>query len=360
MKKVSTNDRYVVSKGRCHPRYNISFFFRETLIFLFLLSNKYTIGRHDWLKAFYFDFLQCAIDPRKIDNLKKGSDTVWANLGAQQFHLPQGKPDAQVLEGQIKLVVKDLQAFLDRYQTLVESGSLQGSQFALEAKSNEEGTSSLLVTDPWGSRFEIVEGDETYRDLRGTQTGGEMTEAYSMTDLTFYTPMNCNLPGIARFYEQVLQAPTQLVPNSDDPDRVLVSVGPKQTLTFQRDPNGRSDVRHDDLRDDQVEAPEGFTSFLSNYGPHISMYIADFGGTYQRADQMGVAYVNPRFKRRAYTMDEAIDDCMFRILDIVDPQNPEDGVILKLEHEVRSVVKRDGSKYKSCPFDEIPDECIKN
>lgn len=47
-----------------------------------------------------------------------------------------------------------------------------------------------------------------------------------------------------------------------------------------------------------------------------------------------------------------------RLLDIVDPENVEAGPILKLEHEVRSVVKRDGSKYKSCPFDEIPECCV--
>ncbi len=36
----------------------------------------------------------------------------------------------------------------------------------------------------------------------------------------------------------------------------------------------------------------------------------------------------------------------------------KDGVILRLEHEVRSVVKRDGRLYKSCPFDAIPDGCV--
>ena len=47
-----------------------------------------------------------------------------------------------------------------------------------------------------------------------------------------------------------------------------------------------------------------------------------------------------------------------RLLDIVDPEDLGAGPILKLEHEVRSVVKRDGSKYKSCPFDEIPEGCV--
>jgi len=48
---------------------------------------------------------------------------------------------------------------------------------------------------------------------------------------------------------------------------------------------------------------------------------------------------------------------MFRCLEIIDPEDPGAGPILKLEHEVRAVVQRDGSKYKSCPFDEVPAAC---
>ena len=68
-------------------------------------------------------------------------------------------------------------------------------------------------------------------------------------------------------------------------------------------------------------------------------------------------FVNPRFKRRAYTLDDAVDQCMFRCLNIVDPEGDINDVIVKLEHEVRSVVKCDGTMYGSCPFDEVPDYC---
>lgn len=60
-------------------------------------------------------------------------------------------------------------------------------------------------------------------------------------------------------------------------------------------------------------------------------------------------YVNPRFKRRAYTAEEAIDQCMFRLIDVVDPLDDEREVILSLEHEVRSAVRSDGTQYKSYP-----------
>jgi hypothetical protein len=84
------------------------------------------------------------------------------------------------------------------------------------------------------------------------------------------------------------------------------------------------------------------------------MYVQDLPGTYKRAEKLGVTFVNTRFKRRAYTLEEAVEQCMFRCLDIVDPENVSSGPILRLEHEIRSVTNADGTLYKSCPFKEIP------
>lgn len=39
----------------------------------------------------------CVVDPRKQENLDAGRKTVWANIGANRFHLPEGTPNAQVL-----------------------------------------------------------------------------------------------------------------------------------------------------------------------------------------------------------------------------------------------------------------------
>lgn len=314
------------------------------------LNINHEKGRHDWLKAFYFDLLRCAVDPRKQDNLAVGRKTVWANAGTFQFHLPEGKPDAQVLEGVATLVYPDLQPLLDRARRTDISSKLRGSRFDLKmGKDGDE----LIVSDPWGTKFRVVRGDEAEQDTRGRQPG-DPSESLGMRDLTIYAPSKCNVPGISRFYETVLGAPVLAV----DADRCVVSVGPQQTLTFQTHPELKSEVRHEDLRDEGSDSPSGYPIFLSNYGPHVSMYVADLKSTYERADAVGVVYVNPRFKRRAYTLEEAIDDCMFRCLDIVDPLEPNE-VILRLEHEIRSVVNRDGSKYRSCPFDAIPSACLK-
>lgn len=322
---------------------------------------NYEKGRQDWLVTFWVDFLQCALDPRKVENLEDPDHrqaaglsstictspkrTLWANIGAHQFHLPQGKPSAQVLDGSITLVYPSgrLQKLLDR-ETQV-AAKLQGSKFEVRV---DETRNQLEVTDPWGCKFIIVQGSD--HDPRGRQPG-EVSEGLAMRDLTIHTPPTANLGGIGRFYENVLGARAIV---SDD--SVIVNVGPYQTLTFRPSDQTSLDA-HVDLRSEKYEAPPDKLAYLSNYGPHVSIYVADLAATYERADKLGVTYVNPRFSRQAYIKEEAQKDCMFRCLDIVDPNNIAAGPILQLEHEIRSAVKMDGTKYKSCPFDEVPPEC---
>ncbi|GKY93029.1 hypothetical protein MPSEU_000271300 [Mayamaea pseudoterrestris] len=303
-------------------------------------------------KALYFDFLQCAVDPRKHDNFNGGSGTVWANIGAQQFHLPEGKPNAQVLDGIVTLAYSDLSTLQSRYENA--QASLQNSQFSMERDYNG---ALLLVKDPWGNTFRLVQADdESERDARGQQPGEE-SEGLAMRDLTIYTSHNANMAGFGRFYDQVLGAPILQV----NDQCVVVSVGPRQTLTFCPH-RQKNHVQHDDLVHSDLEpAIDGkLPRYASNYGPHVSMYVADLPATYQRVEALGALYANPRFKRRAYTLDQAIDDCMFRCIDIIDPEDVDAGPILRLEHEIRSVVLRDGSKYKSCPFVSIPNASANN
>ncbi|KAL3943363.1 MAG: hypothetical protein SGBAC_002566 [Bacillariaceae sp.] len=318
----------------------------NNILILDHLNINHEKGRHDWLKAFYVDFLQCALDPRKIDNVASGKKTLWCNIGANQFHLPEGKPDAQVLDGIITLVYPDIPKLMERLESA--KSSLEGSMFRVKSESEE----GVLVLDPWGSTFNLLGGEASMDlDSRGRQPG-ETSEGLAMRDLKIHIPSNSNLGGIGRFYERVLGA---TVKNAND-DSVTIQVGPSQTLTFQENSHTTIDS-HVDLRDEDTTDSEEHPKYLSNYGPHVSMYVKDLPSSYKKADAMNLAYVNPRFSRRAYTLEEAVDDCMFRCLEIVDPDNAQHGPIVKLEHEVRSVVRRDGSKYKSCPFDEIPAGC---
>lgn len=90
-------------------------FISNNILILDHLNINHEKGRHDWLHAFYKDFLRCAWDPRKEENLQSGKKTIWANIGAHQFHLPEGMPDAQVLEGVVTLVFPNMRAFKERY-----------------------------------------------------------------------------------------------------------------------------------------------------------------------------------------------------------------------------------------------------
>lgn len=302
------------------------------------------------VKAFYFDFLQCAVDPRKEENLLQGRKTLWANVGSFQFHLPEGNPNAQVFKGIISLAFPSTEEIIGNYESDSElQNKLRDSKFSICGMGDD---GSVQVTDPWGTQFRLIQdASKCYADTRGSQPGDE-SKGISMVDLTIFLSKDVtNFFGISRFYKKIFGASCL----SCDDTSCVVQVGPKQTLTFRHattaDINDtyQHSIHHEDLE----QTDEG----IANYGAHVSMYIANFPEAYQRADIIGVTYVNPRFKRRAYNLDEAINDCMFRILDIVDPDNIQDGPIFKLEHEVRSVVKRDGTKYKSCPFYEIPKEC---
>ena len=49
------------------------------------LNINHEKGRHDALKAFYFDFLGMAIDPRKYDNYESGKKVRLCCIAYQMF-----------------------------------------------------------------------------------------------------------------------------------------------------------------------------------------------------------------------------------------------------------------------------------
>ena len=313
------------------------------------LNINHEKGRHDLASAFYFHLLGCEPDARKADNLVAGKGTVWANTGMHQFHLSEGKPEAQVLDGKVTLGYSSLTGVRSRLAAGVPP-ALDASKFSVIADQADDG---LTLSDPWGTVFQLVELDALdVEDERGGQPGAGDAEPRAMLDLTINVPASAGpkgLQGIRRFYEEILQMPT----HACDERALVLDAGagapradgtPRQTLTFAlADGN---DVAHEETGVDDEGRP-------LNRGAHISMYLGDMRGAYQRADALGLCYVNHRFKRRAYTEEEAVEQCMFRMLDVVDPNDVAAGPILSIEHEVRSAVKADGTKYKSCPIDEV-------
>ena len=105
--------------------------------------------------------------------------------------------------------------------------------------------------------------------------------------------------GIARFYEQIVHAPSR-VEKVDGTKSARVKVGHGQELIF-------SETRK--------KLPE-FD------GHHIQVYVADFSGPYNRLLERGL-------------VSQEDSQYQYRFKDIVDPDNGEH--LFTIEHEVRSL-----------------------
>ena len=89
--------------------------------------------------------------------------TVWANIGMHQFHLSEGKPDAQVFDGMITLIYDDLEGLMEKYNSYLDDDEifapLKETEFLVGMVDD-----MMLVTDPWGSQFCIIESDSPDED----------------------------------------------------------------------------------------------------------------------------------------------------------------------------------------------------
>jgi hypothetical protein len=297
-----------------------------------------------------------------------------------QFHLPEGNPHAQKFDGMITLIHDDLDLLMERYEMYLDGdplyAPLRDTEFLVgvvgdadddenddDENDDDGGGYMILITDPWGTEFCILPSDDPTEDRAshvGTQPsldGSIPSHALAMEDLTVYVEHDANLDGIGRFYEYVLGA--KKIDELSSDVSVCMGMGERQTLTFARHPDGpNAEVSHhdfgdvmDEIDDDDDDDRPLVAGYPPNRGPHVSVYVTDLAGAYGKAEELGVLYVNARFKRRAYTREQAIDQCMFHMIDVVDPlDGGGGGVIVRLEHEVRSATKRDGTRYKSCPL----------
>jgi len=255
-----------------------------------------------------------------------------------QFHLPEGDPHAQKFDGMITLIHDDLDLLMERYEMYLDGdplyAPLRDTEFLVgvvgdadddENDENDEhgGGYMMLITDPWGTEFCILPSDDPIEDRAchvGTQPsldGSVPSHVLAMEDLTVYVEHDANLDGIGRFYEHVLGA-RKIDELCSDGASVCIGMGERQTLTFALHPDGpNAEVSHHDFADvmdgiddgDDDRPPVAAGYYPPNRGPHVSVYVTDLAAAYGKA-----------------------------------------GVIVRLEHEVRSATKRDGTRYKSCPL----------
>mmetsp|Transcript_32734 Transcript_32734/g.75332 ORF Transcript_32734/g.75332 Transcript_32734/m.75332 type:complete len:219 (-) Transcript_32734:764-1420(-) len=190
--QVGVTSAFAFSPHESQVRARTSLFDQSShnnILILDHLNLNHEKGRHDLVKAFYFELLGCEPDPRKEENLASGKKTLWANIGCNQFHLPEGKPKAQTFNGIITLAYRseeDLAALSARANKLMESGIFDGSSFAYDE-------TSFSLTDPWGTLFHL-ESDSDAADLRGSQPGSK-SDGLAITDLTLYVSPDASFAG---------------------------------------------------------------------------------------------------------------------------------------------------------------------
>ncbi len=160
-------------------------------------------------------------------------NNMWVNVGDQQFHLPEGKP--QRFRGIIGLTVPDLAQLQWRLERVRKS--LEGTQFAWEVRDDH-----LSVTCPWGNALSCHAPDES------------MTLGIRYLDME--VPRKTT-PGIARFYRDVFATPA-----TDANGVAEVHMGTNQTVRFRE------------------------TDTLDAYdGHHIAIYVADFSAAHAWLDK---------------------------------------------------------------------------
>ena len=211
--------------------------------------------------------------------LMVGVDNMWANIGMQQFHLPTRDP--QVLRGVTGIVVPDLEALRSRLEEV--KPRLAGTQFKWE---NED--KHVAVTCPYGNKLRChAPGPEW----------GDMTLGAPYVEFT--VPPGTS-PGIGRFYEQIMGAPsTQIECRGKPAARVRIG-GQYLAFVFRE-------------TDDPIAAYDGH---------HVAIYISDFHAPYRKLLDRGLISMESH-------------DYEWRFVKIVDPDSNE--LLFEIEHEVRSM-----------------------
>jgi len=210
--------------------------------------------------------------------LNTGARNMWINVGMSQFHLPMGTPEQ--LRGVIGLVIPDREALLKRLARVRKA--LEGTRFDYR-----ESNDCVETVCPWGNRINVHTPD---LDQFGRIQLGVPYVRFDVRPGT--------VDRIARFYREVLHAPSEVLKNGSGPE-ARVQVGEKQYLYFR-----------------ETDAPE------QPYDRHhVQIYIADFSGPHRRLKELGI-------------LTAETSEYEYRFQDIIDLDTRE--VLFTVEHETRS------------------------
>jgi hypothetical protein len=183
-----------------------------------------TVPDHSIAMLFYVSALGLTRDPY-MDFGVLNFNNMWVNIGEQQFHLPEGRP--QRLRGHVGIVVPDLDELRWRLDRVGKS--LKDTEFGWEVYDDYIG-----VTCPWGNALRCHAADASM------SLGIRYIEMDTEPDTA---------DGLARFYRDVFASPGHA-----DAGVAEVRIGVNQTLRF---------VEKD-------APPEPYD------GHHIAVYVVNF------------------------------------------------------------------------------------
>lgn len=222
---------------------------------------------------FYISGLGLTRDPYLVTSVTN----MWVNAGRTQFHMPTRDP--LVVRGTIGLVIPDRKRLLKRLATV--KPALKGTKFSFKAEKD-----CVTATCPWGNRFRIHSPSKRFGRT-----------ALGIVYVEFDVPKG-NASGIARFYRDIVGAPSRVTGAGGTAARV--QVGDNQELIFRE--TGK-----------KIQAFDGH---------HIQIYIADFSGPYEKLRERGL-------------ISEESSQHQYRFEDIVDLDTGK--VLYTLDHEMRSL-----------------------
>lgn len=207
--------------------------------------------------------------------LMVGLENMWINIGKSQFHLPTAA--AQVLRGVTGLVIPDFDELPARLAHASER--LKGTKYSYKVEADHAD-----VSCPWGNRIRLHRPSPKWPRME-----------LGMPYVEFPVPTG-TAAGIARFYTQIMGAPTKVVSNGSV--AAEVPMGTSQKVIFR-------------------ETAEALPSYD---GHHIAIYISDFSGPHRKMVERGI-------------VSEESNPYQYRFVDITDPESGK--VMFEIEHEVR-------------------------
>eukprot|EP00040_Diaphanoeca_grandis_P028589 m.165882 g.165882 ORF g.165882 m.165882 type:complete len:352 (-) comp31402_c0_seq1:194-1249(-) len=278
------------------------------------------------IQLFYFEGLGLTSDPAK-----SFGNTVWANVGDQQFHLVKGTAEEtpQVIHGLIGLVLPDLDALLARLAKI--EAEINTTLFHYEGcKDSTTGKlTSVKATCPFGNQFLIQSSSSFTHDEKVDHTKPEGEMVLERAHKNQHYEMNVRggagikfvefwvgtgmAKKIGEFYTFVFGCKPQACGTS-----VVVSAGQGVSLIFSEK----------GWYDEDVKAKQD--------GVHICVYMHKFEETFDKMEANKLNWTNPRFVYldRCDTKSEAVACKQFRVKDVI-----TDGKVStekwELEHEVR-------------------------